>query len=79
MKFEPVPNPYCEPGSTGTAHFRIESQYSPAPIAADNLFVIEKSGRDWSRGQFLGVFPALPCNPVDGESRTWGQIKASYR
>jgi len=79
LKFEPHSNGDCEPGSTGSAVFNFESSFAPAPIAADNLFVIEKSGHNWSRGELTGVFPGLPCDPVADDVVTWSSLKASYR
>jgi hypothetical protein len=78
LKFEPVMDG-CEPGPTGTGTFVFYSDYPPASISMPNLFMSDKFAGQSCEGTLTGVFPALPCNPVDAQSSTWGGLKSAYR
>ena len=79
LKFEPYPDPACEPGTYGVGGFTLYSDLGPAPIAEPNLFLVDKHGRLACWGSLTGQFPALPCNPVAETSRTWSGVKGVYR
>jgi len=78
MKLEPVAGD-CEPGTAGTVTVEFLSTYPPAPIQAENLFLVEKFSTDFITGELTGMFPAFPCNPVAAETMTWSGLKAMYR
>ncbi|MFH1845443.1 MAG: hypothetical protein ABIF77_19840 [bacterium] len=78
LKFEPYENPECEPGTGGVATFTFYSDYPPVPIAEDNLFLSDKFSGYVGFGPVTGVFPAIPCDPVETERATWGDLKQGY-
>lgn len=78
MKLEPVAGT-CEPGTAGTVTVEFRSIYPPAPIQEENLFLVEKFSTDYITGELTGLFPALPCNPVDAETLSWSALKTMYR
>jgi hypothetical protein len=78
LKFEPYEDDECEPGPTGTGIFVFYSDLEPAPIAEDNLFLIDKFAGFACSGEVTGVFPGLACDPVASEHRTWTGVKSLY-
>lgn len=78
LKYEPIYDEECEPGPTGSGTFVFYSDLEPAPIADDNLFLIDKHAGYVCTGEISGDFPALVCDPVSNESRTWTNVKGLY-
>lgn len=78
IKFEPDEDT-CEAGASGEGSFVFYSNYSPAPVALPNSFVVDKHGQLSCYGSVTGVFPGLACNPVGTLVGSWGSIKSIYR
>ena len=78
LKFEPYEDGTCEPGPTGTGTFYIFSDLPPAPIAEENLFLVDKYGQLACSGLLTGEFPGLPCDPTPTAEGSWGGVKSSY-
>lgn len=79
MKLEPRTDGGCEPGTAGTVTVEFRSTFPPAPIQAENLFLVEKFSTDYITGQLTGMFPGFPCNPVAAETVSWSTLKTMYR
>lgn len=79
LKFEPIENPACEPGPTGTATFTFYSHLAPAPVDEDILSLVDKYALNSCFGTLTGDFPAMTCNPVNAEPMRWGKAKSMYR
>ena len=78
LKFEPYEGEGCEPGTTGTGIFVFYSDFEPAPIDENNLYLVDKFAGDYCSGMLTGVFPAILCDPVSNETSTWSRVKATY-
>ncbi len=78
LKFEPHPGSIRGPGPVGWGRLVFYSDRPPAAIVTPNSFLSQKFGTYSSFGQVTGVFPALPCDPVDAEVSAWGEVKALY-
>jgi hypothetical protein len=78
LKFEPFEEEDCEPGTTGTGIFVFYSDFGPAPIDEDFLSLVDKNGQNSCTGTLTGDFPAIPCDPVSNEARTWTNVKGLY-
>jgi len=78
LKFEPI-EMECEPGTIGTATLFFFSDREPAPIDEEVLLLFDKFGQLTCSGYLSGVFPALPCDPVDAEGMSWDTIKGLFR
>ena len=79
LKFEPIEEIGCEPGTTGTATFVFYSHLSPAPIDADILSLVDKFALNSCSGSLTGDFPSMSCDPVATETMDWGSAKSLYR
>lgn len=78
LKFEPHPGSIRGPGPVGWGRLVFYSNKPPAAIVTPNSFLSQKFGTYSSFGQVTGVFPALPCDPVEADTSAWGDIKAMY-
>ena len=79
LKYEPRSAGGCEPGQSGMAMYEFQSPFPPAPIALENLFLVQKFSTQANYGSLTGVFPGLPCDPVPAETGSWGELKARFR
>lgn len=79
FKLEPNEGPYCHAGPTGELVVSFYSDFPPGSIADPNLFLVDKYARYSDFGMVTGVFPSLPCDPVDVEPVRWDALKAYYR
>ncbi|MBU8871619.1 MAG: hypothetical protein KOO60_12205 [Gemmatimonadales bacterium] len=79
FKFEPNEGPDCHAGPVGELTIIFFSDYSPAPIADPNLFLVDKYSQYSEFGMVTGFFPGLPCDPVSSKTLHWGGLKAVYR
>ena len=78
LKFEPYEDDDCEPGPVGFGTFVFYSDLEPAPIAENNLFLIDKFAGFACSGEISGDFPGMACDPVSNESSTWSGVKSLY-
>jgi len=78
LKFEPIYDEECEPGATGTGTFVFYSDFGPADIADEGLFLVDKFGQLNCTGMITGQFPSLLCDPVGAEAHTWSHVKGMY-
>ena len=78
LKFEPYEDGSCEPSTSGIATFAFYSDLPPAPIAADNLFLVDKFAGFVCYGELTGQWPAFPCDPVEATGKSWGATKRQY-
>ena len=79
FKFEPNEGPDCHAGPVGEMTIVFYSNFSPAPIADPNLFLVDKYSQYSEFGMVTGVFPGLPCDPIANTAYPWAGLKAIYR
>jgi len=79
LKFEPIENEGCEPGTTGMATFVFYSNLQPAAIDEDILSLVDKYAGNSCFGHLSGDFPSMSCDPVATEKVEWGRAKGLYR
>ncbi len=79
LKFEPIEDMGCEPGTMGTATFVFYSHLGPAPIDEDILSLVDKFAGNSCFGSLSGDFPSMACDPVDTEKLEWGSVKGLFR
>jgi len=79
LKFEPIEDEFCEPGPTGTGTFVFYSNLDPYPINEEILSVVDKHAGEYCFGYMAGDFPDMPCDPVDSEDSSWGNVKGLFR
>jgi len=78
LKFEPIENDMCEPGTMGSGTFVFYSNFPPAPINEEALLLVQKFAGQACSGHLSGMFPGFPCDPVSAASATWSRIKTLY-
>jgi hypothetical protein len=79
LKMEPDLLSQDEPSTGGSGEFVFYSRHGPWPIGLPNSYMSMKFGQEVGYGPISGVFPALPCGPVNNDAVTWGTIKSMYR
>lgn len=79
LKFEPFLGQPHAPGSSGQGVFKFFSDFSPVTLNAPNLILTDTGGTGYyCLGMIAGVFPGLPCDPLEPEGVSWGYLKALY-
>ncbi|MFO7655288.1 MAG: hypothetical protein R6X25_15925 [Candidatus Krumholzibacteriia bacterium] len=78
LKFEPREDD-CEPGASGSGTFVFYSDYAPAPVNEEGMFLLDKHAGFACPGLLTGVFPGLPCDPVSARATSWSGIKQTFR
>lgn len=78
LKFSPDESG-CALAPGGTATVVFYSDQPPVPVNENILSLVDRWGYAACFGHLGGVFPAMACDPVPTDFKSWGTVKGLYR